>query len=200
MRVHISQLVPGCVLLRDVNGKSGKPLFRKKTVLTEEFIAFLHAFLLEGVDVYATLADGSKFMPPKREQTAVKEMAGSSKSLTNEADPDNMTVIELYHFAVQQYEQLFRQWQSNAPVNVTQVKQIAQTLFQRLDDFTSIILSLPAFAKKANWPSHRSISLCIMSCYLGKKAGLTQKDCMQIGVAALLCNVGMAKMPSIPAP
>ncbi|QKY70843.1 hypothetical protein [Lentibacillus sp. CBA3610] len=65
MRVDAFQLVPGCVLLKDINGKTNKPIIPEKTVLTYEHITIIHKFLVETVDVSTTLSDGKPFQPER---------------------------------------------------------------------------------------------------------------------------------------
>src|SRR5699024_3116299 len=63
MRVKPSQLVPGCMLVNDVTGKTGQPLIPKETVLTKETIQFLEKFLVNSVQVSTRLATGDVFIP-----------------------------------------------------------------------------------------------------------------------------------------
>src|SRR5690625_1753111 len=82
MRVEPSQLVPGCVLMKDVIGKTNRPIIYKNTVLTEEQILILKKFLIPNVEVSHKLENGEIFKPlpvqkdhkePKKVKTKTKE-------------------------------------------------------------------------------------------------------------------------------
>lgn len=192
MRIHSSQLVPGCVLSRPVKGKTGLPIFREKMALDEQHIAFLHAFLIEEVDVQPTLADGDPFKPLERSSAQHEEKVTSqskqSKNMLSKADA-------CYQHAVNKYWHLFETWQSNTPVDMLKVRHIANLLTERVDDFAKMMISLPAMSAENMQLAHHAISICIMSVYLGKKMGLPKKDIQQIGIAGLLCDAGLAKIP-----
>ncbi len=65
MIVSANQLVAGCIVTADIIGKSGMPLVKSKTVLTDTEIFYLQKMLVKEVTVAGHLEDGSSFVPEK---------------------------------------------------------------------------------------------------------------------------------------
>lgn len=63
MRIHTKALDEGHVLLKDLVGKTGNPIIRANTVLTKEFIQFIHAFLIKYVHISAKKENGEIIDP-----------------------------------------------------------------------------------------------------------------------------------------
>ncbi|WP_164670571.1 HD-GYP domain-containing protein [Virgibacillus doumboii] len=188
MRVEPTQLVPGCVLLNDVRGKTNRPIIPKKTVLTEEHISVLEKFLVETVDVSAKLENGDTFKPEFVHKEEVKEQTQTSV----QQEPESFE--KQYKNAVTSYKTLFTKWQNNMAIDMPEVRDILIPLFERMDDSSKVIYTLHHYAAKKDYIFHHSVSVGILSAFLAKKLGYEKGEWLQIGLAGSLSDCGMAKI------
>ncbi|WP_163969261.1 HD-GYP domain-containing protein [Oceanobacillus halotolerans] len=185
MRVRVEQLVPGCVVIRDIYSKTTKPIVPKNTVLTEEHIKVLERFLIEQVDVAHQLADGQAFNPKKLTPKEKKE-----QSIEIEA----RSFKEHYQYVVTKYKALFTEWQQQKPIDVAVIRKWLVPLLERQDDINQAVYTLHHYAGKETYFYHHSVALSVLSTFLAKKMGYSKAEYLQVGIAALLCDCGMSKL------
>lgn len=188
MRVHPSQLVPGCILLKDVMGKTKSPIVNKNSVLNETHIMFLQKFLIPDVDVSGKLADGTPYKP---KETVQKE---TNKILHNEKQKEKSTLETIYSQAVTAYQQMFAKWRQHAGIDMPQIRNFMLPLFERLDEFGPSVFTLHHDATKESYIYHHSVSVGILSAYLAKNLGFAKGDMIQAGLAGLLSDCGLARL------
>jgi hypothetical protein len=63
MRVHPSQLASGCIITKDVMGRTNRPIVPKNTVVHPIHISVLKDFSIQSVEVSTKLNDGKSFIP-----------------------------------------------------------------------------------------------------------------------------------------
>lgn len=183
MRVKSFQLVPGCVLLNDITGKSNKPIIPEKTVLTDEHISIIHKFLVETVDVSERLSDGKPFQP---------DITTKEQNTDGHLPPAKFE--EHYIQTVNHYKKLFNKWQNNAALDIPSVREALIPFFETVDEIGSSVFTLHQYASKNEFIYHHSVSLGILSAFLAKKMGYEKGEWLQIGLAGSLSDCGMAKM------
>ncbi|MFD1362632.1 HD-GYP domain-containing protein [Lentibacillus salinarum] len=185
MRVEPSQLAPGCVLLKDVKGKTTKPIIPEKTVLTEEHITVLHKFLVATVDVSATLADGRPFNP---------EAANEAKRTASTEWIASRSFAKQYQDAVDDYKKLFKNWQHYAMVDIADVRQVLIPLFESIDHVGLAVYTLDQYATSTDYVYHHSVSVGILAAFLAKQLGYEKGEWLQVGLAGALSDCGMARV------
>lgn len=191
MRVSKGQLVPGCVLLRDVKGKTNRPIIPQNTVLTEEHIRVLHNFLVDQVDVSERLSDGQLFRPnPVKEEKIEESKSQPTDNVTS------LTFKDHYISVVEEYKKLFDSWKNNTPIDSLAVRNLILPLIDRMDDIGSAVYTLHQYVDKKDYFYHHSVAISILSAYLGKKMGYQKGEWFQIGLAGLLSDAGMARLDS----
>lgn len=189
MRVEPAQLVPGCVLLGDVKGKSNRAIMLKKTVLSEEHIIILDKFLISNVDVGSKLANGETFTP--RVTHRKKESKQQDEAIK---DVRNLPFKEHYQYVVKSYKRLFIVWQNSMQVDMPTVRKLVIPLFQRIELGDADIFTLYQYNTKKDYMYHHSVAVGLIAAYLGKKMGYSNADYTQIGLAGFLSDCGMAKI------
>lgn len=193
MRVEPSQLVPGCIVLNDVKGKSNRAIIPKNTVITKEHITVLEKFLIANVDVGSKLSDGNTFTPKK----VVKKKKEPMKQRVQTNDGSKLSFGDHYQYVVQGYKKLFTSWQNNIQVDMPSIRKLIIPLFERIDQDADI-LSLHQYNTKKDYMYHHSVAVSIIAAFLGKKMGYSEGEWIQIGLAGFLSDCGMAKIsPSI---
>lgn len=184
MELETKGLKPGMVLLHDVNGPSGKPIVPKDTVLTELEIEIIQAFLIEKV----TISKSSE----SAKNTAVHD--GRTKLTLQEevleaADP----FLSVYSEVVAQYKTLFSSWQANIPVKMFQIRELCLPLFELVETKSlSEIKSLLA-GRAEDLFFYKTVATSLLSIKLAQLLHYEKKDWLQIGFAAILADIGLAK-------
>src|SRR5699024_3296115 len=187
MRVHPSQLVPGCVLQKDVVGKTKSPIVYKETVLNETHILFLQKFLIPNVEVSAKLSDGSAFNPKPVviEKEIRKPQVKKKKSSSLEA---------IYFHAVNSFEKMFIEWQQHKEIDMLSIRRFMLPLFERLGEFGTNIFTLHQYATKESYFYHHSVGVGLLCAYVAGKCNYQKGEMIQTGLSGLLSNCGMARI------
>lgn len=188
MKVKPIQLEVGCILAKDINSFSNQTLMRKKTVLDEENIAVLKAFLVEVVEVEGTLVNGSPFKP--------KEILKNESSKYKSVKLENKSFMDIYLQTVQTYKKLFSSWQAGSKVDIFVIRKNLLALLEKLDKDPSEIITIHHYASKGDYLFHHAVSVGLLSAYLGRKLNYTKPEEIQLGIAGMLADSGMAKVPN----
>ncbi|RXJ02853.1 HD-GYP domain-containing protein [Anaerobacillus alkaliphilus] len=187
MRVKPNQLENGCILSSDVFCNSNQTLMRKKTILTEEYINVLQVFLIDAVDVEVMLANGMPFKP--------KEVIEMEDDVVSKDDKDNTSFMDLYIKAVQTYKKLFQSWQAGSKVDIMTIRKTLLPLLEKLNDNPDELIQIHHYATKNDYIFHHSVSVGVLAAYLGRKLNFSKAEEIQLGIAGMMSDSGMAKIP-----
>ncbi|WP_077616205.1 HD-GYP domain-containing protein [Caenibacillus caldisaponilyticus] len=183
MKVNRAELVEGCVLAADVYSKAAVPLMKKKTVLTDWHLEVLNAFLIDSVDIEPVLDNGEPFKRrPDRTQSPESGVV---------EDP----LLESFLDAVQKFKGYFQDWQQGKPVDIfsafNMITQLVHPFLERPD----ALFGLYRFSKPSGYLYDHSVSVGLISAYLAHKMKHPKRQILEIGLAGLLADCGMAKLP-----
>jgi HD-GYP domain-containing protein (c-di-GMP phosphodiesterase class II) len=184
MKVHINQLREGCILSVDVTSLTNKPVIPKKTVLNKQKIGVLHAFLIKEVQVESTLVTGEPYRPNEIIEDHIQD--------TNE----DLTIPFSSHYlkSVQEFKKVFQSWQSGLQVDIVKVRQFFIPLLERSIVTPSEIFMLHHYSTKEEYLYHHSVTVGLLSGFLGHKLNYEKGEWIQIAIAGLLSDCGMAKV------
>ncbi|WP_234396978.1 HD-GYP domain-containing protein [Bacillus massiliglaciei] len=181
------ELVDGCIIAKEVKGLLNRPLMKKNTILNQELIEVLHAFLVTDVSVEKALKDGSAFKP--------KEILDYENETAEKEDKD---FIRLYLTAVQKYKKLFHNWQAGSKVEVGKIREIIIPLYETAMKNPADLFTLHHYSTKEDYIYHHAISLGLLSGYLTQRMNYTLADTYQMTMGGCVVDCGMAKVsPSI---
>lgn len=185
MEIETKRLRPGMVLLNDVNGVSGKPIVEKNTVLTELEIQFIQKFLIDKVNVTTSRQDQMKLDNVKHDTKQVT----TQEEIEEELDP----FLSVYSEVAQQYKTLFTSWRANVPVNMYHVRELMLPLFDLTEEKSlSEIKSLLA-GRSDDLFYYKSVAVSLLAVKLAQLLNYERKDWLQLGFAAILADIGLAK-------
>lgn len=188
MHVNINQLIPGVVLREDIYLKTSSPIMKRKTVLTDDHIYILHQFLIEEVEVFQKLSNGQDFkLKGMRDQKNEDHEEDESPAIEKDS------FLDRYLHAVEFYKKLFKNWQAGAKIEAFDVRKIFLPLYEREPNHYEIMqmLAMPA---KDEYMYHHSVSVAVLSYLLGKSENMKSGEVIQLGLAGLLSDCGMAKL------
>lgn len=183
MELDTKDLRPGMVLNHDVNGKTGRPIVTKDTVLTEVEIEFIQQFLIEKVDVS---------MPQKSEVKQVFKKNGITLNDPPLPKKDD-SFLEVYSEVVQQFKRLFTSWQGNVPVNMYDVRELCLPLFQLIETKSLPEIKSLLAGRFADLFYYKAVAVSLLSIKLAQLMNFEKKEWLQIGFAAILIDIGLAK-------
>lgn len=187
MRISINELKEGCILIEDVYSKTNKPIAAKKTVITNEVIEMLQAFLIKEVSVAETLVNGKPVSSLKQVQTVQGELKREVKK--------ESSFMELFLLSALAYRKEFKSWQSGMPLNISNVRNIILPLIDKMDTTAaSEIFSLYHLSTEEDYIFQHPIAVGIISAFIGRKIQMDKGQIVQLALGGCLCDAGMAKI------
>ena len=169
MKVNCVDLISGCVLSSDVYVKSSTPIMLKKTVLTQEHIDVLEAFLIRIVDIEPILVDGESFTT-KNKNVVLKE-----KTQENQFSHVN-PIVNAYLQGVEQYKTLFQSWQQGKNIDIFSIVSFFNPLIDLFLDKPFDLMGLYHYSTEKGYIFHHSVSVGLMSAYFATKLKYSPKE------------------------
>ncbi|SHN32988.1 HD-GYP domain, c-di-GMP phosphodiesterase class II (or its inactivated variant) [Gracilibacillus kekensis] len=186
MQVHPHQLKPGCIITKEVIGKSKHPIIEKGTVVEEKHIKALEHFNIDIIEVSDKLQSGSAYIPNSYDHKELNNQINVQRESKTSFDT-------LYLQAVSDYKAMFNKWQGGGSVDIYLVRKIMMPLFNYLKDISLDLFLLHKFATKEDYFYHHGVAVSLLSAHLAKKMGY-EKEWIQVGIAGILVDSGMAKL------
>lgn len=186
MQVSPSQLVPGCVTLENIYGKTHQPIMPKNTTVTAQHITLLQKFLIAKVEVSSELIDGKPFIPQEAEE---EEKSESKKAIVEGKTED---FLSLYHKTVLLFKKLFTNWQGNSAIDISVVRRVIFPLIDKMEEAGQDLYFLYQYTTKEDYFYHHSVSTAVLSAYIAKKNNFP--DYRLVGLAGFLADCGMARI------
>ncbi|MCA1011853.1 HD-GYP domain-containing protein [Halobacillus halophilus] len=190
MRVHPSQLVTGALITKDVMGRTKNPIIPKNTLVHPIHIQVLKKFLIESVEVANKLSDGSPFVPeePVDEEPIETKPYGSMES------SENLTFHDQYVHAVHSYKKWFSDWRAGGSLDIKAIRKVIEPLLESAVQEKQEIFRLHHYSSSWDYLYHHSVAMSVMAAYLAYKMDYEYGEWIQVGLAGLLSDAGMARV------
>src|SRR5699024_5679015 len=101
---------------------------------------------------------------------------------------------ELYLEAVSNYKKFFRKWQGGAPVDYYDIRNMMTPLFEHISNQNLDLFLLYKYAKKQDYFYHHAVAVALIAVYIAKRKKYQKKEYIQIGMASILADCGMAQI------
>lgn len=192
MEIDTNKLKPGMVLMEDVNGKFGKPIVPKDTVLTEIEIEFIQKFLIEKVRVKRTIEKDiveSNVTPSNKQDDEKPTTLMFDEHKEVETDP----FIKVFREVVAQYKTLYSSWQANLPVNMYHVRQLCMPLFEMVEKKSIEDIGSLISGRERDLFYYKCVAVSLLAIKLAQQLNYDRKYWLQIGFAAILIDIGLTK-------
>ncbi len=180
--MNVSELRLGTVIAEDIFANTQYPIIFKDTKVTYEHIHILKAFRIHTVLIY-------------------KDDVPSTNDKSNEASSIIMPPItktnsfEMYYTeAIQQIKKEFLNWQSGAKIDITKVRGMMIPLIELVLENRSYIFDLDSYSNPKDYLYHHSIATGLISAIVTQKLGYERGICIQMAIAGMLADCGMAKV------
>ncbi|WP_188207407.1 HD-GYP domain-containing protein [Alkalibacillus aidingensis] len=179
MKVHPNQIVPGCLIIKDVMGQTELPIIPKNTVVEPIHLQVLKKFQVKEVIVANKLVSGEQFEADESEGTGDAE---SKKSF-----------YEIYVDAVKQTKAMFNNWTKHSVIDLQKVRNTIAPLIEQGENKRDLLLKLYHYNDKHQYFYHHMVSNSVISAYLAKKLGYSEEQRFKVALAAYLSDIGMLK-------
>lgn len=190
LHVKTSQLIPQCILTEDVTGKTGHPIVKADTVLTETHIEFLKRFLVDSVYVSKRLNNG-RYLNVKE---IVNDSPSQKKSESQVKVEEKSSFRSHYQYVISSYERIYSQWRNKMPIDMPTLRKHLIPLIERIEDEDFNVADLHACVTKYNYHYAHDVAISLLSAFLGEKMGYKKGEWLQIGLAGCLSNIGMSQI------
>ncbi|MCR2822642.1 HD-GYP domain-containing protein [Lederbergia panacisoli] len=183
MKVKVEELIEGCILHKDVMGKTNNPIIPADTVLTKRHLLVLKSFLIKEVEIENKLKNGELFRG-----------VGESESSSQMKSPQTLSFLDYYSRAVDQYKKEFLSWQSGMGINIANIRTFLIPLFDKAQENKNWIRKIHRFSNKEEYFYHHPIAVAMIASFIAKGLGYDNGQCLQIALAGCLADCGMAKI------
>ncbi|WP_421382461.1 HD-GYP domain-containing protein [Bacillus salacetis] len=189
MKIRTREAEEGCILDQDIKGMTAMPIIPKNTVIEDIHIKVLHAFHIEELSIKRTKADGTQFTP--------KQIDDSEEDKAKEPEPARSydDFLKLYLNKVQEFKNEFQNWQSGMPVSISNIRNIILPLLEQLEENPKNITHLHQYSSKSDYIYHHPVAVGLLSGVIAKKMGFDTGKKIQVTLAGVLADSGMAKIP-----
>jgi HD-GYP domain-containing protein (c-di-GMP phosphodiesterase class II) len=197
MKIKTSQVKVGQMLIQDVFGMTNEPIVNKNTVLNDNHLYVLMRFNIEEIDI---LSHSNKVQSNgmNKENDGTETNSSTSKMTAMVKKEEELSFPNMYLQSVKRFKQLFTNWQSGSNIDMYEVRQSVLQVLQESTNYPREMLLLHHYATREDYIHHHAVSVGILSTFLAKKLQYSSGDCIQIGLAGVLSDCGMAKVqPSI---
>ncbi|WP_248513910.1 HD-GYP domain-containing protein [Sporosarcina sp. NCCP-2222] len=185
---NTSDLRPGILLKEDVFVKTKYPIMRKDTELTPEHLYALRAFGVTRVKVEERVA------PDKLTDEDKDSQAMSTADMLKNMPISRETLRKQYYETVRNFKKEFMGWRSGAKVDIAKVRQTVLPLLESFATRKNMLISLNELSESKDYLYHHSVGVGILAAAISKQLGYPSGDAMQVGLAGVLADVGMAKI------
>ncbi|GAA0467627.1 HD-GYP domain-containing protein [Alkalibacillus silvisoli] len=182
MKVHPQQLVSGCLITKDVMGQTLTPLIPKHTVVEPIHLQVLNKFRVYEVEVANKLVNGESFEAEKKIDQPDKEQ-----------QDDPISFYEHYVEVVKQTKAMFEGFDYRSKIDIQKIRQLIYPLVEQGENKLDVLLKLYHYNDPNNYFYYHIVSMPVIATFLAKKLGYSEKDRLNIALAAFLSDIGMLK-------
>ncbi|MDN4494164.1 HD-GYP domain-containing protein [Ureibacillus aquaedulcis] len=185
--INSSHLRVGKVIADDIFANTKYPIVYKNTKVTNEVLHVLKAFHILKVPV---------LVEEEEKQTDQKDNMADTAVIGMEVPKPFMTFEKIYLDAVEQFKKVFFGWESGSKIDITKVRGIILPLIDRIQEERAILFKLNSLSNTKDYLFHHCIATGLISAIITQKLGYERGFVLQMAVAGMLADCGMAKVPN----
>jgi putative nucleotidyltransferase with HDIG domain len=177
LKVHVTDLKPGDILLADTFSTHGLHVLQKDTTLGSAEISKL---LLHGVD-YVDIQSFT-VVDPMRDLTKKEELLSKAKPHIEQA--------------VDGFEHIYIEALATGKVNDTVIDDIMHPLVDQLSEHTDLVSLILVLDQNDDYTYHHSMQVGLLSYYIASWLGYSKKDSYAASKAGYLHDIGKCRIPN----
>ena len=182
--VNISELRLGKVVAEDIFANTQYPILIKNTKITHEHLHIFKAFNILKVLVFKDLQD----------PVAVED---EGTEIIVDIPVPTITPFERhYEEAIAYLKKEFFNWQAGARIDMIKIRAKMIPLIEAVLENRSYIFDLNSYSNAKDYLYHHCVATGLISGILAQKLGYERGIAIQMALAGLLADCGMAKVPN----
>ncbi|WP_042478360.1 HD-GYP domain-containing protein [Bacillus ndiopicus] len=181
--VNVKELNVGQITADNIFSNTQYPIIYKDTKITYEHIHILNVFNIKDIPVYQQISENNKATDVVETTSIqqVEQVASFEKS---------------YAYAIQQFKKEFFNWESGAKIDMTKIRGMAIPLIEQVLEDRSYIFDLNSYSNPQDYLYHHCIATGLIASIMAQKLGYEKGICIQMAIAGILADSGMAKIPA----
>jgi HD-GYP domain-containing protein (c-di-GMP phosphodiesterase class II) len=186
---RIEELNIGTIIAEDIFANTKTPIIYKDSKITYEHLHIFEAFNIQNVLIY--IEDVLKVTSQDPVTNPI------NTEFISRATPQTQynTFESMYLTTVSQFKKEFTNWCAGSKVDVAKVRSIIIPLVDRILMDRTHLYELNSFSNPVDYLYHHCVSIGLVAASIGNKLGFDRGTCIQIGLAGILADSGMAKVP-----
>lgn len=182
--VNVSELRLGKVIAEDIFANTQYPIILKNTKLTHEHLVVFKAFNIASVLVV------------KDELNKEEVVAGSvDENVVHIQIPQVTQFEKQYEDAIHYVKKEFSNWQAGARIDLTKIRGYMIPLIESVLENRAYIFDLNSYSNAKDYIYHHCIATGLIAGIITQKLGYERGISMQMAMAGMLADCGMAKIP-----
>nr|WP_106782075.1 HD-GYP domain-containing protein [Lysinibacillus timonensis] len=186
--VNVDESHLGKTIAKDIFANTQYPIVNKNTIISEELLHVFKVFQISKILIY------------KENEIEKKNIEQNNLQLTDSTN--NVIEIQVnpfetdYYEAVNQFKKEFMKWQSGSKVDIVKIRAIILPLIEKVLNDRSIIFDLNNYSNTKDYVYHHSVATGLISSIIAQRLGYELGVTIQIALAGILADCGMAKVPA----
>lgn len=186
--VKTNDLRPGIIICEDVYANTNYPILLKNTEISFEHLEILNAFNIRKVKV-------KEVVVAKTGEAEISEGGTVNASELLASIRIQKIDIDLnYTKAVEDFKKEFQGWYAGTRPDVAKIRSLAIPVIEIFMERKNSLSSLNELSVMKDYTYHHSIAVGILAASICKKMGYPNGQALQLGLAGVLADCGMAKV------
>ncbi|CAH0117780.1 hypothetical protein PAE9249_00241 [Paenibacillus sp. CECT 9249] len=178
MKIHVSELSVGDIVLTDIFNSYGLHVLSKGTCLNEQDISKLYNHQIEYVDI-----------EPRSKESFLTEFDELSQEAFHRIKP-------YYDQAVDGYGEIFHETARSGTIDKKAVQEMVTPLTQHIKQQSDVVNLLLMLNNKDDYTYQHSIEVGMLSYYIAVWTGYKEEEALIIGNAGFLHDIGKCRIDS----
>ena len=180
--IPISELHIGSIISEDIFSKTQYPILFKDTVVSHEHLHIFNVFNISKVPIY-------------KKEEAINNSNKIEEGFNSSVQPEAVLTFKTIYFnAIEQFKREFKNWEAGAKVDIAKVRAIILPLIDFILEDRTIIFDLNEYSNPKDYLYHHCIATGMIAAVLAQKLKYNRGITLQIAIAGLLADSGMAKI------
>ncbi|HWO97466.1 MAG TPA: HD-GYP domain-containing protein [Bacillus sp. (in: firmicutes)] len=185
MKVPVNRLIEGYRLLENVVVNHDQVIIHKNSMLTNELIRVLQAYLIKAVEI-------------ETNDISPEQSPGASDEGVTDKQGQKLSLISHYLKVIEEYKKMYLSWRRGGIIQISQVRELLLPLLTNVNQNENQIFLLHHFSNKEEYMYQHPVAVSLIANLIGRQTGLTKGECIQLSIAGFLIDCGMCKInPSI---
>lgn len=169
------------MVAEDIFANTKYPILHKNTTITDSHLHVLKAFQISKVPILLEETEKTSTSSNGNEEIETTQLAANFE--------------KGYMVAVDEFKKIFYSWESGAKIEITKIREIILPLVDEVINDRSILFKLNNYSAPKDYLYHHCIATGLISAIIAHKLGYERGYILQIAIAGVLADSGMAKIP-----